>query len=347
MPTADPHAAHAVEGRVAVTVPRDRLATVGVRLATVAEGDIGQPLRAVATVALDESRVSHVHTRVSGWIERLYVNTTGQRVERGAPLASIFSQELLASQNEYLSLRQGIATMGTADTRRLMAASRGRLTVFGMTAAEIDAIERTGRATRTVTLVAPRSGVVIHRGIAVGTAVDPSTEILVVADLSRLWIEAEVPETEASAVHVGTPARLLFPALPTEGLAAPVEFIFPTVDERTRTVRVRFAVANESGALRPGMYGGAVLETGVHRALVVPRDALVDTGSSQHVFVASSDGSFTPRRVVIGTAMEDRVEVREGLTAGEQVVASGVFLIDSESRLRASGTGGGHAGHGS
>lgn len=350
-PAVGPHAGHGVEGRVAVNIPHDRQATVGVRLVAAAEGEVGRDLRAVATVALDESRVSHVHTRVAGWIERLYVNTTGQRVERGAPLASIFSQELLASQNEYLSLRQGLAAMSTPDTRRLLTAARGRLQVFGMTGAEIDAIERSGRAIRTVTVVAPRSGVVIHRGIVVGTAVDPSTEIVTVADLSRVWVQAEVPETESSAVRVGARARLMFPALPPEGLAVPVEFILPTVDERTRTVRVRFAVANESGALRPGMYGSAVLETGVRRALVVPRDAVVDTGGSQHVFVAGAGGIFMPRRVVIGTALEDRVEVREGLTAGERVVASGVFLIDSESRLRASGQGGsqggGHSGHGS
>lgn len=347
----DPHAAHAVPARVAVEVPRPQLDAIGVRLARVTMEDVGRPVRAVATVALDESRVSHVHTRVAGWIERLYVNTTGQRVERGAPLAAIFSQELLASQSELLTLRQNLAHPATAAaTQNLLAAARSRLAVLGMTQAEVAAVERTGRPLRTVTVVAPRSGVVLHRGIAVGTAVDPSTELLTVADLSTVWVLAEVPESEAASVRVGQGAELAFEAAGDAPIRAPVAFVYPTLDERTRTLRVRFEVPNPAGALRPGMYGTAALAVGSRRALVVPRDAVVDTGASTHVFVAEGDGRFTPRAVALGARFGDRTEVREGLTEGEPVVASGVFLLDSESRLRATsgsgGAGGGHGGHG-
>ncbi|TAK25691.1 MAG: efflux RND transporter periplasmic adaptor subunit [Myxococcaceae bacterium] len=345
----DPHAAHAVPSRVTVAVPRAQLDAIGVRLARVMMDDVGRPVRAVATVALDESRVSHVHTRVAGWIERLYVNTTGQRVVRGAPLAAIFSQELLASQNEFIALRQNLANPTTAmATQSLLAATRGRLSVLGMTAGEIAQVERTGRPMRNVTVVAPRSGVVLHRGIAVGTAVDPSTELLTVADLSTVWVLAEIPESKASAVAVGQAAELTFEAAGGAAVAARVAFVYPTLDEQTRTLRVRFEVPNAAGTLRPGMYGTATLAVSTRRALVVPRDAVVDTGASTHVFVVEGDGRFSPRAVTLGARVGERTEVREGLTEGESVVASGVFLIDSESRLRAtSGTSaGGQSGHG-
>lgn len=344
------HAAHAVPARVAVEIPRAQIDAIGVRIARVTLEDIGRPVRAVATVALDESRVSHVHTRVAGWIERLYVNTTGQLVARGAPLAAIFSQELLASQNEFLALRQSLSASGPASpTQGLLAAARNRLAVFGMTEGEIAEVVRTGRPLRTVTVVAPRAGVVLHRGIAVGTAVDPSTELLTVADLSVVWVLAEIPGAEAAAVRVGQEAQLTFEGLVGPPIATRVAFVYPTLDERTRTLRARFEVPNPAGALRPGMYVTATLAVESRRALVVPRDAVVDTGASTHVYVVDARGRFTPRAVVLGARLNDRTEVREGLDEGEAVVASGVFLIDSESRLRATsetGASGAHAGHG-
>lgn len=333
-----------VPGRVAVAVPRGPLDAIGVRVARVAREEIGRPVRAVATVALDESRVSHVHTRVAGWIERLYVNTTGQRVARGAPLAAIFSQELLASQNELIALSQNLAHPTTAmATQSLLAATRSRLAVLGMTAGELAQVESTSRPLRTVTVVAPRAGVVLHRGIAVGTAVDPSTELLTIADLSRVWVLAEVPEGDIPTIQRNTPARLEFAASGRGPFGARVDFLYPTLTERTRTLRARFVVQNDDGALRPGLYGDVTFQVGPHGALTVPRDAVVDTGETQHVFVVARDGRFVPRVITLGIRLDDRVEVRDGLSEGESVVASGVFLIDSESRLRASGGGTGHA----
>ena len=338
-----PTAAHAVPGRAPVAIPRGQLDAIGVRVVRVTREEIGQPVRAVATVALDESRVSHVHTRVSGWIERLYVNTTGQRVSRGAPLAAIFSQELLASQNELLALRQNLAHPSTAAaTQRLLDAAQARLAVLGMTAGEIAQVERTGRPLRTVTVVAPRAGVALHRGVAVGTAVDPSTELLTIADLSRVWVLAEIPEGDIPNVPRDASARLEFAASGRGPFDARVDFLYPTLTERTRTLRARFVVDNTDGLLRPGLYGEASFQAGPHAALTVPRDAVVDTGETQHVFVVEGDGRFVPRLVTLGHRLEERVEVRDGLREGDAIVASGVFLIDSESRLRASG-GTGHA----
>lgn len=304
---------------------------------------VGAPARAVATVATDERRLSHVHARVAGWVERLYVASTGEVVKSGQPLAALFSQELLASQNEFLTARRLQREMPSSV---VLESARARLAVLGMSPGEIAALERDGQARRLVTIFAPRSGIVLRRGVTVGTAVDPSTELLTIADLSHVWVFAEVPETDASQVRVGTPATLEFPGSGRPLFPAAVEFVYPTLTERTRALRVRFSVANSDGALRPGLYGTARFGTGSRESLTVPRDAVVDTGATQHVFVRTSAGTIEPRTVRLGARLAERTEVVSGLEIGEEVVASGVFLIDSESRLRATGGGGTtHAGH--
>ena len=313
--------------------------SLDIRLESVGHQSLTQTVRAVATVVPDESRISHVHTRVAGWVEQLDVNTTGEVVRAGQPLARIFSQELLSSQTEYLSARKNTAASGISSV--VVESGRTRLTVLGMTPAEIDAIEQSGEPKRLVTIVAPHGGVVVNRGVTVGTSVDPSTTLLTVADLSRVWILAEVPEASIPAVRMGAAAQLDFPASGRPPFKARVDFIYPTLTERTRTLRVRLSAANSGGTLRPGLYGTAVFEAASQNVITVPRDAVVDTGLQQHVFVAVGN-QFEPRPVTVGMQLADRVEIREGLRKGEQIVAAGVFLLDSESRLRATGGAGGH-----
>ena len=321
-------------------VPVDTAAaqSLDIRLETVGRESLTQTVRAVATVGPDESRISHVHTRVAGWIEHLDANITGEVVRAGQPLAHIFSQELLSSQTEYLSARRNTSASGISSA--VIASGRTRLGVLGMTAAEIDEIERTGEPKRLVTVVAPRSGVVVNRGVTVGTSVDPSTTLLTIADLSRVWVLAEVPEASIPGIRVGTIAQLDFPASGRPPFGARVDFVYPTLTERTRTLRVRLSATNRDGAFRPGLYGTAVFEGAGQNVITVPREAVVDTGLQQHVFVAVGN-MFEPRPVTVGAQLADRVEIRDGLREGEQIVAAGVFLLDSESRLRATG-GGGH-----
>lgn len=348
-PAASPAQAEAMAGMSATTgdspapsrVPLDAAATrsLDVRLETVGRGTLSQTIRAVATIVPDESRIAHAHTRVAGWVEQLDVNTTGETVRAGQPVARIFSQELLSSQTEYLAVRRNTAASGI--TSAVVAGGRTRLGVLGMTPAEIDDIERSGEPRRLVTVVAPRSGVVVNRGVTAGTSVDPSTTLLTIADLSRVWVIAEVPEASIPAVRVGTRAALDFPASGRAPFAARVDFLYPTLTERTRTLRVRLTAANPDGVLRPGLYGTAVFTSAGPDAITVPRDAVVDTGFQQHVFVAAGD-RFEPRTVTVGAQLADRVEIRDGLREGERVVVSGVFLLDSESRLRATGGAGTH-----
>lgn len=329
--------------RVAIDVAAETLQTLGVQIEPVRREALTDTIQAVATVAPDESRISHVHTRVAGWVEQLDVNTTGETVRVGQPLARVFSQELLSSQTEYLSARQSIAASGISSA--VVAGGRTRLSVLGMSADEINAIEASGEPRRLVTVVAPRSGVVVTRGVTVGTAVDPSTPLLTIADLSSVWVLAEVPEASITSVRPGTSATLDFPASGRAPFTARVDFLYPTLTERTRTLRVRFAVGNARGTLRPGLYGTAAFTVAGTPAITVPRDAVVDTGRQQHVFVAVGD-RLEPRPVTLGLQLADRVEVRTGLNDGDRIVTAGVFLLDSESRLRATGGMGGHA-HGS
>jgi membrane fusion protein, copper/silver efflux system len=329
----------AAADRVPIVVTSATLQALGVRIEPVRREALTQTVEAVATVAPDESRISHVHTRVAGWLEELTVNTTGEVVHAGQPLARIFSQELLSSQTEYLAARKATAASGI--TSAVVASGRTRLSVLGMAPDEITAIEQTGEARRLVTVVAPRSGVVVNRGVSAGTSVDPSTTLLTIADLSTVWVLAEVPEAGIPAVRVGMTAQLDFPGSGRAPFAARVDFLYPTLTERTRTLRVRLAAPNARGTLRPGLYGTATFATTGAPVITIPRDAVVDTGREQHVFVAVGD-RLEPRLVTLGVQLADRVEVRSGLTSGDRIVSSGVFLLDSESRLRATGGMGGH-----
>jgi Cu(I)/Ag(I) efflux system membrane fusion protein len=340
-PAAANEAANAGAARTAVRIDASQLAQLGVQFETVKPERLGSGGRHPAVITPDESRLSHIHTRVSGWVERLHVST-GDRVRPGQALASVFSQELFASQTEYLSaLQRSSATPGSA----VQAAARTRLKVLGMSDTDIERLAKSGTVQRLITISSPRAGVVLNRGVTVGTAVDPSTELMTIADLSRVWALAEVPEAESSTVRTGSKARLQFPGAGRASTEALVEFVYPTLTERTRTVRVRFAIDNSAGTLRPGVYGTVSFASSARETLTVPRDSLVETGESQHVFVRTSDGSLDPRVVRLGARVADRVEVLDGLQAGETIVTSGVFLIDSESRLRATGAAPAHAGH--
>ncbi|MCC6877605.1 MAG: efflux RND transporter periplasmic adaptor subunit [Sandaracinaceae bacterium] len=330
---------HTTAPRTHVELEQARWGRLGVRVEAVRRETVGGTLRAVATIVPDESRVEHVHARVSGWVDRLYVRTTGEAVRVGQPLCAIFSQELLASQSEYLAARAAAGGRGP-----IVEGARERLRVLGVTDAQVAALERRGRAERLVTVVSRQGGVVLHRGITQGTAIDPSTELFTIADLGQVWALTEIPEVDAARVHTGASASVDVPASGLPPFEAEVSFVYPTLSERTRTLRARFALENTQSRLLPGMYGTATFRTEAREALVVTRDALVDTGIEQHVFVLEGERTFVPRQVRVGATRDDRVEILEGLAEGERVAASGVFLLDSESRLRASGQGAmGHA----
>lgn len=341
---AEPHdeTAHSnLPQRVSVAVSPEWEQRLNLRNEPVRRETLAIEIRAAATVVPAEDQVSHVHTRVAGWIEELYVHNTGEQVEAGQPLVSIFSQELYASQLEYLAARTR-----SGNARNLTESSRRRLLVMGMSEAELKAIEQQGAAHHLVKLVAPRSGVVLRRSVSPGTAVDPATELLTIADLSSVWIIAEVSERDIPHITAEMPAIVDIPAA-RASIQTQVDFVYPTVSERTRSLRIRIVIPNENRFFRPGMTAAVTLRGHARAALTIPRDAVVDTGEKQHVFVVTGPGAYEPRTVRVGITTDSRIEILEGLNENEHVLSSGVFLIDSESRLRGSGGGVGHGAHGS
>jgi RND family efflux transporter MFP subunit len=297
-------------------------------------------------VAVDETRVSRVHAKVEGWIERVFVDFVGQPVTKGQPLLTIYSPELLATQQEYLlalgarkTLAASTVPGARADTAALVEAARQRLRLWDVTEAQIDEVQRTGQPARAVTLYSPASGYVTARNAFPDQRITPETELYTVVDLSRVWVLASVFEYEQGLVRVGQPAQVSLPQQPGKTYQARVAYVQPQVEAATRTLSVRLELANPGLALKPDMYVEVELGSPRRRALTVPAEAVLDSGLGQTVFVDRGGGSFEARRVHIGRRVGDRIEILHGLEAGERVVTSGNFLISSESQLKAAASG--------
>lgn len=329
-------------GRAPVEVDVEWARRLGLAVEPAREEDAVQVARAAATVVPDESRIVHIHTRVAGWVDQVHVQT-GEQVRAGQPVLSVFSQELHAAQREYLAV---YARRAGSLPSAVLPSSRERLRVLGMSAGQIRALEARGTAPRAITLHAPHAGVVLRRPVSPGTSVDASTELLTLADLSSVWVEAEIAERDALMAQSGAPVRIHWAAAGLEPVDTRLSFVSPVITERSRSIRVRAPLPNPSGLFRPGLSGTLELQGEPRRQVTVPRDAVVDTGRERFVYVVQPDGRFVPRAVTLGARVGDRVAIADGLRAGEPVLASGVFLVDSESRLRGSGTGSLHAGHG-
>jgi multidrug efflux pump subunit AcrA (membrane-fusion protein) len=296
-------------------------------------------------VAYDETRIARVHPKVPGWIEEVYVDFTGKPVNRGEPLVTLYSPELLATQNELLIARNAGETLGPS----LYQATRERLRLWDIDDEQIRHLEDRGVPLRTLTLKAPAGGVVTARNAFPGQRVEPGTELYAIADLSRVWVIAELYEDELPRVRLGQRVTVSLAYDPGRSYAGRVSFIYPEVDPATRTAKLRIEVPNPALELKPEMYANVELEVSYGTQITVPDSAVVDTGEEQVVFLAHEGGYFEPRRVDLGGKVGDRYLVREGVRPGDRIVVSGTFLIDSESRLKSSlaGMSGAaeHAGH--
>lgn len=319
-------------GIVAIPVKRDTAST---------------EIRAVARVMANERKIYHVATRVDGWVEDLMIDFAGQRVEKGQPLLTIYSPELFASEEEYaiaLEARDRLASSTDTDARTraqaLLRAAEERLELFNVPADERERLRRTRQASRNVTLYAPASGFVVDMTARRGMQIMPSQTIFNIADLSTVWIIADVYENEMTGVREGMPADIRINQLPGETLAARVDYVFPFLDPDARTNRVRVTLPNPDLALRPGMYGNMTLRTQGAAALMIPIDAVIRTGTRDVVYVETKPGSFTAREVKLGAQINDRYIVLEGLEEGEMVVAIANYFIDSEASIRSAGAAG-------
>lgn len=325
-----------------VTIAPEVARRIGVTYAEATRGSLAAEISTVGELVYDETRVRTISPRIDGWVEELFVNFTGQDVRVGAPLLRIHSPMLVTAQEELLLAVRLVREVagGTAEAKRaaedLVESARRRLAFWEIPAADIARIVETGAVTRTMTLRSSVSGVVVEKNVDAGQRVMMGDALFRVADLGTVWVEGELYERDLAAVRLGSAATVTFEAYPGERWTGTVTYLYPTVDPATRTARVRVALRNPSGRLKPGMYATVRLP-GTRRQDVVsiPRTALLASGARSLVFVRREDGQLEPREVTVGLTSVDRVEVLRGLVAGDTVVASATFLVDAESNLRA------------
>jgi Cu(I)/Ag(I) efflux system membrane fusion protein len=330
-----------VPGLVPVELSKERLQLGGIATERVERVRLGQAIRAPAELAVDESRRTVVQARFSGWIEALSVSAPGVEVEAGQVLAQIHSPELLAAQHELLSARDwrgSAAERGAASEGAEVAmesAARRRLELYGISSADIEALLARKEPLRSVAVRAPVGGRVLGKAVVRGMYVEAGAPLFELADLSVVWAQAEVEARDIATLKPRQPARAFVTALPGRSWAGRVASIEPVLGTLTRTLRVRIPLANPDGALLPGMFGEVELEGPSREVTAISREALIDTGRQQYVFVAGDGGRLEPRRVGTGLITRDRVEIVSGLSPGETVISTGNFLVDSESRLQA------------
>jgi len=342
------------EGYAAITVEPASASAIGLTTAPVEERDFVRHLRTTGVVVVDETRTAHVHPKVRGWVDGIRVNYVGQKVASGEVLCGIYSQEVYAAEIEYLALLdrthlEPLAPGEFADQERgarsaLIAAARRRLGLWDVPKSEIARLETSREAQRTFPLLASRSGIVVSKQVVDGMYVDPSADLYTLSDLSRVWLIADIYESDVAAVRLGQAGRL-----EVQGIAAAIEakvaFIPPTIDEPTRTLKIRFDLANPAGKLRPGAFATVTMDLPLGRGLAVPESAVLRTGTRAIVFVVH-ESHIMPREIRLGPLVENFYRVEAGLSPGDVVATGAQFLLDSETRLRASsGPGAGHGGH--
>ena len=332
--------------RADVQLDTRRRQLLGVRTVPVDRTSLDREIRAVGVVRYDETRLADVNLKLDGWVTKLHVDYTGQPVTRGQPLLEFYSPELLATENEYLlalSTRDSLLQSQVADARtqadRLVESARQRLALWDLPADHVQRLEKSRKADGNVTFRAPVGGFVIEKPVVEGMRVMAGQTLYKIVDLSTVWVEADVYESDAPFLKPGAPASVTIDAWPGESLQGKAVYIYPFVEEKTRTLKVRFAFPNRRQRLKPGMYANVALRATLGTGLTIPADALLDAGRQQLVFVSTGEGYYQPRKVQAGQRLGDRVQILDGLEAGERVATGASFFLDSESQLRAAAGG--------
>jgi Cu(I)/Ag(I) efflux system membrane fusion protein len=312
------------------TIAPEVVNNLGVRTALVERGDLARRIETVGYIDYDERALSHVHLRANGWVENLKVRTLGERVKQGDLLLEVYAPDLVNAQREYLQALDGIQ-------ESLKTAARDRLRALGVPDSQIQRVEKERRVSQMTAVYARQDGIVSALNIREGMYVTPEMELMTLADPSTVWVKIEVFEQQAGWLMVGQKAEVRLPYAPGEVWEGKVEYIYPEVDAKTRALRARLRFPNPGERLKFNMFADIVLHaTPRNQVLSIPREALIPTGTEQRVIVALGEGRFAARPVEVGIESGDRVEIRSGLQAGEQVVTSAQFLLDSESSVRAS-----------
>jgi Cu(I)/Ag(I) efflux system membrane fusion protein len=335
-----------------VEISPEKQQLIGVKIATVSIQPLKRIIRTVGTVDYDQRKLYNVNTKVEGWIEKLYVNSTGVYVKNREPLAEVYSPELWATQQEFINVvrwakkaqtRNGstqtetpsaFGTMITKDAETLVEAARQRLRLWDISEEQIKKIEESEKPIRTLTIYSPVSGYVLQKTAVQGMKVMPGEKLFDIADLSTIWIMADIYEYELPMLSVGEPATIQLSYFPGRQFSSTIDYIYPTLTGETRTAKARFVIPNPGMQLKPQMFTNVELQINLGRKLAVPADAVIDTGLRQIAYVDKGDGNFEPREVRVGVRADKMVEITAGLKAGDKVAAAANFLIDSEAKLK-------------
>ena len=337
-----------------IEISSEKQQLIGVKVATAALQPLKKIIRTVGIIEYDQRQQTAVNTKVEGWIEKLFVNYTGMYVKKGTPLAEIYSPELWATQQEFINVVRwtkrtkarrdatgreddasgGFSSMIGKDAEALVEASRQRLKLWDISDEQIRKIEESEKPIRTLTIFSPVSGYVLQKTALQGMKVMAGEKLFEVADLSTVWIMAEIYEYELPLIKVGEPATLRLSYLPGRQFSSKIDFIYPTMSGETRTAKARFIIPNPGMQLKPQMFTNVEIKIDLGRKLAVPEGAVMDTGLRQVVYVDKGNGLFEPREVEVGIRADNMVEVTAGLKAGDKVASSANFLIDSEAKLK-------------
>lgn len=336
---ADEQAVNMAPGSVMISAAKQQL--IGVRTTEAKRERLRREVRTTAQITADETKIAHVHVKINGFIEQVFVDYIGQLVKKGQPLFTIYSPDLVSTQEEYLIAKRGAKTLSTSQfaevaqgSQSLLRSARERLKLWDITDEQIKKLDETGEVSRTLTFYSPITGFVMDRKAFPQTSITPDTELYTVSDFSTVWVNADIFEYEVPFVKVGQHAEMQLSYYPGKAWNGHVSFIYPTVDSTTRTVKVRMEFPNPGFQLKPQMFADVDLRIDYGNQIVVPQEAVLDSGEEQRVFVAKGDGYFEPHEITTGAKLDGKVVVLSGLKAGETVVSSGNFLVDSESRLK-------------
>lgn len=324
---------------------------IGVKIGEADLVPLSRTVRTVGKITFDETKIVRIHPKIEGWIENVYVNFTGMPVKKGQPLLTIYSPDLVSTQQEFLISLKAKKTLGKSDfpevassANSLYEASRKRLQLWDIPDSEINKIERSGETVKALTLYAETGGYVLTKNVFQRQKITPDTELYAIADLSKVWVIAEIYEYEMKEIRVGQTARMNLSYYPGETFTGKVTYIYPQLDAQTRTLKARIEFTNPGLKLKPEMYANVDFQIFYPQQVSVPEEAVLDSGEEQIVFVAHKGGYFEPRKVQLGAKVDDRYVILNGLQAGEKIVTSGNFMIDSESRLKSSMGGMNHGG---
>lgn len=329
-----------------VVIPAEKQTLAGVRTTLVVQKHLIREIRTTAQIVADETRIAQVHVKVSGYIDKVYVDYVGQLVKQGDPLFTLYSPDLVSTEEDYLIAKRGNATLAHAPFKEiaqgaqsLLDSTRQRLKLWDVSDDQIKQLDETGKVSRDITFYSPVTGFVTERKAFPQSSVTPDMALYVISDLSTVWADADIYEYEVPFVHTGQKATFNLSYYPGKTYSGTISYIYPTVDPEARTVKVRVQIPNPHFALKPQMFADAQLRVDYGTKVIVPQEAVLDSGTEQRVFVVHPGGVFEPRKITMGPVVDGNVAVLSGLKAGETVVTSGNFLIDSESRLKTAAAG--------